>query len=74
MASRSETFSKNEIGAINQAVAQANNKKATNFGLSVFTGGKKMIFMRNLQQKLKNELVKIPGVFVNCKQSSSLKY
>ena len=36
-------------------VAQANNKKATNFGLSVFTGRKKIIiFILNLQQNRKN--------------------
>ena len=27
-----------EISAINEAVVQTNTKKATNFGLSVFTG------------------------------------
>ena len=35
MASRFETFSKDEICAINEAVVQTNTK---NFGLSVFTG------------------------------------
>ena len=38
MASRLETFSEDEICAINVAVIQTNTKKATNFGLSVFTG------------------------------------
>ena len=38
MASRFETFSEDEICAINEAVVQTNTKKATNFGLSVFTG------------------------------------
>ena len=37
MASRFETFSEDEICAINVAVIQTNTKKAT-FGLSVFTG------------------------------------
>ena len=37
-ASRFETFSKDEIWAINEAVVQANTKKSTTFGLSVFTG------------------------------------
>ena len=38
MASRFETFSEDEICAINEAVVQKNTKKATNFGLSVFSG------------------------------------
>ena len=38
MASSFETFSKDEICAINEAVVQKNTKKATNFGFSVFTG------------------------------------
>ena len=38
MASRFETFSKDEIYAINEAFVQINTKKATNFGLSLFTG------------------------------------
>ena len=38
MASRFKTFSVDEIWAINEAVVQRNTKKATNFGLSVFTG------------------------------------
>ena len=38
MASHFETFSEDEICAINEAVAQTNTKKATNFGFSVFTG------------------------------------
>ena len=33
-----ETFSKDEICAINEAVVQNNTKKATNFGFSMFTG------------------------------------
>ena len=37
MAPRFETFSEDEICAINVAVIQTNTKKATNFGLSVFT-------------------------------------
>ena len=37
MASRFETFSEDEICLINVAVIQTNTKKATNFGLSVFT-------------------------------------
>ena len=34
MASRFETFSKDEILAINEAVVEANTKKSTNFGFS----------------------------------------
>ena len=64
IASRFETFSEDEIWAINEAVMQTNTKKATNFGLSVFTGRYKIIFMLNLP------LDKIPEMFVNCKQSS----
>ena len=56
MASRLETFSKDEIWAINELVVQTNTKKATNFGWSVFTGRQKIIFMLNLQQNRKNAL------------------
>ena len=38
MASRFETFSDDGICAINEAVVQTYTKKATKFGLSVFTG------------------------------------
>ena len=38
MASRFETFSKDEICALNEAVVQTTTKKATNFGLSALTG------------------------------------
>ena len=38
MVSRFETFPEDEICAINEAFVQTNTKKATNFGLSVFTG------------------------------------
>ena len=38
MASRFETFSKDVMCAINEAVLQTNTKKATSFGFSVFTG------------------------------------
>ena len=44
MASRFETFSEDEICAINEAVVQTNTKKATNFGFSVFTGRYKNYF------------------------------
>ena len=37
MASRLQTFSKDEILAVNEAVVETNTKKATNSGLSVFT-------------------------------------
>ena len=60
MASPFQEFSEDEIWAINGAVVQTNTKKATNFGLSVFTGRCKIIFMLN---------EKIPEMFVNCKQS-----
>ena len=36
MASRFETFSEDEICAINEAVVQINTKRATNFGFSEF--------------------------------------
>ena len=70
IASRFETFLEDEIWAINEAVMQTNTKKATNFGLSVFTGRYKIIFVLNLPQNCKNALDKIPEMFVNCKQSS----
>ena len=38
MASRFETFSEDGICAMNEAVVQTYTKKATKFGLSVFTG------------------------------------
>ena len=38
MASCFETFSEDEICAINEAVVQKNTKRATTFGLSVFIG------------------------------------
>ena len=38
MASRFETFSKDEIWALNEAVVQTTAKEAMNFGLSVLTG------------------------------------
>ena len=38
MASRFETFSEDEILAINKVVLQTNAKKGTNFGLPMFTG------------------------------------
>ena len=37
MASRFETFSEDDVCAINEAVEQTNTKKVTNFGLSLFT-------------------------------------
>ena len=70
MASRLETFSKDEIWAINEAVVQTNTKEATNFGLLVFTGRLKIIFMLNLQQNSKNALDKTPEMFLNSKHIS----
>ena len=69
MESHFETFLEDKICAINEAVVQTNTKKVTNFGLSVFTGRWKIIFMLNLQPFA---LDKIPQMFVNCKQSSHL--
>ena len=43
---RLETFSEDE--KINKAVVQTNTKKTINFGLLVFIGGKKTIFMLSL--------------------------
>ena len=61
MASRPETFPENESCAINKLFFQKKNtKKATNFGLSVFTGRSRIIFMLNLQQHRKIHLTKSP--------------
>ena len=65
MASRFETFSKDEIWALNEVVVQTTTKKATNFGLSVLTGRQRILFMLNSQQNRKNALDKIPEMFVN---------
>ena len=62
MASHFETFLKDEICVINEAVLQRNTKKATNFGLSVFTGRQRI--MLNLQTNCKNALDKIPEMLV----------
>ena len=43
-----ETFSEDEMWKINKAVVQTNTKKAINFGLLVFIGRKKIIFMLSL--------------------------
>ena len=48
MAHRFAKVSLEEIVAINEAAVPENTKKATKFGLSVFTGRKKMIFFLNL--------------------------
>ena len=64
MASRFETFLRDEICAINEAVLQRNTKKATNFDLSVFTGRQRIIFMLNLQTNCINALDKIPEMLV----------
>ena len=69
MSSLFETFLEDESFAINEGVVQTNTKKATNFGLSVFTGRYKIIFNLNLQQFALN---KIPEMLVNCKPSSHL--
>ena len=58
MASRFDTFSEDEICAIHEIVIQTNTTKATNFGLSVLSGRKKIIFMLNLQQNHKTHLTK----------------
>ena len=70
MASQFKTFSEDKIWAINEAVIKTDTKKMTKFGLSVFTGRQKIIFMLNLQLT-KNALDKILEMFVNCKQGSS---
>ena len=41
---------------INKPFVQTNAKKATNFGLLMFTGRKKIIFKLNLQQNRKMHL------------------
>ena len=58
MASRFEIFSIDEI----EAVVQTNTKTSKTFGLPLFTGKWKIIFMLNLQQKRKNALDKIRNV------------
>ena len=63
MASCFETFSEEEICAINEALVQTNTKTATNFGLSVFIGRYKIIIMLNLQQHRKMHLTKSPKCF-----------
>ena len=45
MASRLATVSKDKILAVNEAAVPTNTKKETKFGLSVFTGGWKKIFL-----------------------------
>ena len=60
MASRFKTFLEDGIWPINEAVVQRNTRKATNFGLSVFTRRQEIIFMLNLQQKSQNHLTKSP--------------
>ena len=62
MASHFKTFLKDEICVTNEAVLQRNTKKATNFGLSVFTGRQRI--MLNLQTNRKNALDKIPEMLV----------
>ena len=53
MASRFATVLKDRILAVNEAAAPANTKKETKFGLLVFAGRKKKIFLLNLQQNNK---------------------
>ena len=60
IASTFKTFSEDETWAINEAVVQTNTTKGTTFGLSVFTGRWKIIFMRNLQRNRKNALYNAP--------------
>ena len=62
MASRFEIFGRRlrEICAINEVVVQRNTKKATNCGLSVSTGRRKIILMLNLQQNREMHLTKSP--------------
>ena len=60
MASCFDTFSEDEICAINEAVVQINTKRATNFGFSGFIGRWKIVFMLNLQQHRKMYLTRNP--------------
>ena len=61
MASRFATFSEDEICAINEGVVQTNTKKATDFGLSVFTGSPvEIIFMLDLRQNREMHVTKSP--------------
>ena len=60
MAHRSHKFSEEEIVAINEVAVPENTKKATNFGLLVFTGRWKIIFSLNLLQNYKNGLTSSP--------------
>ena len=61
MAPLFETFSEDEICAINEGGVQTNTKKATNFGLSVSLVGRKLFLCcRNLQQNHEMYLTKSP--------------
>ena len=53
MASRLATVSKDKILAVNEAAVPTNTKKETKFGLSVFTGGWKKIFLTELAKNHK---------------------
>ena len=74
MASRFETFSKNDIWAINEAVVQAKNQESQELWLVSVNWWVENGFMRNLQQKRKTAFDKIPGMFVTCEQSSYYIY
>ena len=52
MATRFATVSRDKL-AVNEAAASANTKKETKFGMSVFTGRWKKIFLLKLQQNHK---------------------
>ena len=60
-----DTFSKDEIWAIYEAVVQTNTKKVTNFGCQCLLVGRKLNCHANFQQKCKNTLDKIPKMFAN---------
>ena len=53
MASRFAAISKDEILTLNETATPTTSKKETKFGLSVFTGWQKKMFLLNLQQNHK---------------------
>ena len=61
-----DIFERRNLSNKCEAFVQTNTKKATNFGLLLFTGMYKTVFVLNLQQNGKNVLDKISEMFVNC--------
>ena len=53
MTSPFTTVSKDEIFAVNEAAIQTNTKEEAKFGLFVFTGRQKKVFVLTLQENYK---------------------